>query len=76
MSPFEVFHGHKPSQPLDLIPISPHASLSDSAEAFVQLHNLHIEINQVEASNSSYKLRVDVISNTLNVILGLCYDSN
>jgi hypothetical protein len=62
MSPFEVVHGYKPRKPLDLIPMSPHASVSMSAEAFAQhLHNLHIEINkQLEVSNASYKLRADL----------------
>jgi transposase InsO family protein len=62
MSPFEVVHGYKPRKPLDLIPMSPHASVSMSAEAFAQhLHDLHIEINkQLEASNASYKLRADL----------------
>jgi len=46
MSPFKVVHGYKPRKPLDFIPMSPHASVSVSAEAFVQhLHDLHIEIN-------------------------------
>jgi hypothetical protein len=62
MSPFEVVHGYKPRKPLDLIPMSPHASVSMSAEAFSQyLHDLHIEINkQLEASNASYKLRANL----------------
>jgi hypothetical protein len=62
MSPFEVVHGYKSRKPLDLIPMSPHASVSMSAEAFAQhLHDLHIEINkQLEASNASYKLRADL----------------
>ncbi|KAG2717126.1 hypothetical protein I3760_03G158500 [Carya illinoinensis] len=62
MSPFEVVHGYKPRKPLDLIPMSPHASVSMSAEAFAQhLHDLHFEINkQLEASNASYKLRADL----------------
>ncbi|KAF5470834.1 hypothetical protein F2P56_011322 [Juglans regia] len=41
MSAFEVVHGYKPRKPLDLIPMSPHAHVSVSAEAFVQhLHDL------------------------------------
>ena len=62
MSPFEVVHGYKPRKPLDPIPMSPHAHVSVSAEAFVQhLHDLHVEINkQLEASNASYKLQADL----------------
>jgi transposase InsO family protein len=62
MSPFEVVCGYKPRKPLDLILMTPHASVSMSTEAFAQhLHELHIEINkQLEASNASYKLRVDL----------------
>lgn len=62
MSPFEVVRGYKPMKPLDLILMTPHASVSMSTEAFAQhLHELHIEINkQLEASNASYKLRADL----------------
>ena len=33
-SPFEVVHGYTPRKPLDLLPISPHVRISESAEAF------------------------------------------
>ena len=33
-SPFEIVHGYKPRKPLDLIPLSIHARISESAESF------------------------------------------
>ena len=33
-SPFKVVHGYTPRKPLDLLPISPHVRISESAEAF------------------------------------------
>ena len=33
-SPFEVVHGYTPRKPLDLLPMSPHVRISESAEAF------------------------------------------
>lgn len=46
-SPFEIIYGYKPRKTLDLIPMSPHASISMSAETFVHhFHDLHIEINK------------------------------
>ncbi|CAA3008078.1 DNA RNA polymerases superfamily [Olea europaea subsp. europaea] len=62
MSPFEAVHEYKPREPLDLIPMSPQARASVSAEAFAQhLRDLHIEINkQLEASNAQYKLQADL----------------
>ncbi|XP_035540116.1 uncharacterized protein LOC108983558 [Juglans regia] len=62
MGPFEVVHGYNPRKLLDPILMSLHASVSASIKAFVQhFHDSHIEINkQHEASNASYKLRVDL----------------
>ncbi|CAA2989752.1 V-type proton ATPase subunit a3 [Olea europaea subsp. europaea] len=62
VNPFEVVHSYKSRRPLDLIPMSPHASVSLSAGAFVyHLHDLYTEINeQLEARNASYKLQVDL----------------
>jgi hypothetical protein len=34
MSPFEVVHGYKPRKPLDVLPMSLHAKVSESAESF------------------------------------------
>ena len=33
-SPFEVVHGYTPRKPLDLLPMSPHVRIFESAEAF------------------------------------------
>ncbi|XP_022896340.1 uncharacterized protein LOC111410306 [Olea europaea var. sylvestris] len=61
LNPFEVVYSYKSRRPLDLILMSPHASVLLSAEAFVyHLHNLHIEINkQHDASHALYKLQAD-----------------
>lgn len=61
LNPFEVVHSYKSRRPLELIPMSLHASVLLSAEVFVyHLHDLHIEINkQHDASNALYKLQVD-----------------
>jgi hypothetical protein len=61
ISPFEVVHGYPPRKPLDLLPMSPHVRVSESAEAFAQhLHDLHHEIrNKIQASNFQYKIHVD-----------------
>ena len=46
-SPFEVVHGYTPRKPLDLLPMSPHVRISESAEAFVRhIHDLHNEIRK------------------------------
>uniref|UniRef100_A0A2N9H1M6 Integrase catalytic domain-containing protein n=1 Tax=Fagus sylvatica TaxID=28930 RepID=A0A2N9H1M6_FAGSY len=54
ISPFEVVHGYPPRKPLDLLPMSPHVRVSESAEAFAQhLHDLHHEIrNKIQASTA------------------------
>jgi hypothetical protein len=45
MSPFEVVHGYKPRRPLDLLPMSPHARVFESAVEFAsRMHDLHQEI--------------------------------
>uniref|UniRef100_A0A2N9H5T6 Reverse transcriptase n=1 Tax=Fagus sylvatica TaxID=28930 RepID=A0A2N9H5T6_FAGSY len=61
ISPFEVVHGYPPRKPLDLLPMSPHVRVSESAEAFAQhLHDLHHEIrNKIQASNFQYKIHAD-----------------
>ena len=33
-SPFEVMHGYTPRKPLDLLPMSPHVRVPESAETF------------------------------------------
>ena len=46
-SPFEVVHGCTPRKPLDLLPMSPHVRISESAEAFARhIHDLHNEIRK------------------------------
>ena len=40
-------HGYTPRKPLDLLPMSPHVRISESAEAFARLiHDLHNEIRK------------------------------
>ena len=53
-SPFEVVHGYITRKPLDLLPMSPHVRISESAEAFAQhIHDLHNEIRKkIWVSNS------------------------
>uniref|UniRef100_A0A2N9HIT5 Reverse transcriptase n=1 Tax=Fagus sylvatica TaxID=28930 RepID=A0A2N9HIT5_FAGSY len=56
ISPFEVVHGYPPRKPLDLLPMSPHVRVSESAEAFAQhLHDLHHEIrNKIQANTDPH----------------------
>ena len=62
MSPFEVVNGYKPRKPLNLLPMSIHARVSESAESFGRrIQDLHIEITkQIQESNAQYKLQVDL----------------
>jgi hypothetical protein len=62
MSPFEVVHGYKPRKPLDLLSMSIHARVSESAEFFARrIQDLHIEITKhIQASNAQYKLQADL----------------
>uniref|UniRef100_A0A2N9HNF0 RNA-directed DNA polymerase n=1 Tax=Fagus sylvatica TaxID=28930 RepID=A0A2N9HNF0_FAGSY len=61
MSPFEVVHGYKARKPLDLLPMSPHVRMSESAEAFARhVHDLHKDIsNRIHSSNTRYKVQAD-----------------
>ena len=46
-SPFEFVHGYTPRKPLDLLPMSPHVRIFESAEVFAQhIHDLHNEIRK------------------------------
>ena len=46
-NPFEVMHGYTPRKPLDLLPMSPHVRIFESAEAFARhIHDLHNEIRK------------------------------
>ena len=50
-SPFEVVHGYTPRKPLNLLPMSPHVRISESAEAFARhIHDLHNEIRKKKFS--------------------------
>jgi len=47
MSPFEVLHGYKLRKPIDLILVTHHPRISESASAFISyVHDLHEEINK------------------------------
>ncbi|GFZ18557.1 hypothetical protein Acr_27g0002960 [Actinidia rufa] len=61
MSPFEVVHGFKPRKPVDLLPMSPHTRVSESAESFARhIRELHDEIRKViNDSNFQYKFQAD-----------------
>ena len=45
---FEVVHGYTPRKPLDLLPMSPHVRISESAKVFAarHIHDLHNEIRK------------------------------
>ena len=61
MSPFEVVHGFKPRKPVDLLPMSPHTRVSESAESFARhIRELHDEIRKViNDNNFQYKFQAD-----------------
>ncbi|GFZ19564.1 hypothetical protein Acr_28g0002690 [Actinidia rufa] len=61
MSPFEVVHGFKPRKSIDLLPMSPHTRVSESAESFARhIRELHDEIRKViNDSNFQYKFQAD-----------------
>jgi hypothetical protein len=61
-SSFKVVHGYKPRKPLDLLPMSLHARVSELVESFARrIQDLHIEITkQIQASNAQYKLQADL----------------
>jgi len=47
MSPFEIVHGYKLKKPIDLIPMTQHPRVSESASAFAShIHDLHREISK------------------------------
>ena len=60
--PFKVIHGYKPRKPLDLLPMSIHARVSESTKYFAQkIHDLRTEITKhIQVSNAQYKLRADL----------------
>ena len=60
-SPFEVVHGYTPKKRLNLLPMSLHVRISESAKAFARcIHDLHNEIRKnIQVSNSQYKIHAD-----------------
>ena len=43
MSPFEVIHGYKPRKPLNLLPMSTRARVSELAKSFARrVQDLHV----------------------------------
>ena len=62
MIPFKVIHDYKPRKPLDLLPMSIHARVSELAKYFAQkIHDLRTEITkQIQASNTQCKLRANL----------------
>lgn len=62
LSPFEIVHGYRPTKPLDLVPLSPHVRVSESAETFAQhIHDLHHDILKTLHDNyHQYTLHADL----------------
>ena len=62
MNPLEVVHGYKPRKPLNLLPISLHARVSESAKSFAcRIQDLRIEITkQIQATKAQYKLQANL----------------
>ena len=61
-SPFEIVTGFKPRQPIDLIPMTHHSRVSDSASAFAShIRVLHEEIREKIIKNTvDYKASADL----------------
>jgi len=61
-SPFEVLHDYRPRKPIDLIPMTHHRRVSESASAFAShIHDLHKEISKkIQESNAQYKSCADL----------------
>ena len=61
-SPREIVYDFRPRQLINLIPISDHIRVSDSASSFASyVHDLHKEVmDKIAQSNASYKLRANV----------------
>ena len=59
----EIIYGFRLRKPLDLIPISDHYRVSESAFLFAShMHDLHKKISEkIAQSNANYKLRADVL---------------
>ena len=54
-------HGYTPRMPLNLLPMSPHVRIFESAEAFARyIHDLRNEIRKkIQVSNSQYKIHAN-----------------
>jgi len=49
MSPFEVVYGYKPRKPIDLVSMTQHPKVSESASIFAShIHHLHKEIMPID----------------------------
>ena len=61
MSPFEVVHSYKLRKPIDLIPMTHHPRVSESAFVFVlHVHNLLKAISKkIQYNNAHYKSHID-----------------
>ena len=62
MSPFEIVHGYKLKKPIDLIPMTQHPRVSESASAFAShIHDLHKEITKkIQKNKVQYKSYADL----------------
>ena len=61
LNPFEIVTGRRPKKPVDLVPMSIHARVSESVESFAKhIRSLHDSIHQrLEVNNEQYKCMVD-----------------
>ena len=60
MSPFEVVHDYKLRKPIDLILMTHHSRVSESASTSY-VHNLHKEINnKIQYNNAHYKSYINL----------------
>jgi len=62
MSLFEVVHGYKPKKSIDLIFMTHHPTVSESASAFAShIHDLHKKISKkIQESNTQNKFYADL----------------
>jgi hypothetical protein len=69
-SSFEVVHGYKPRKPLDLLPMSLYARVSELVESFARrIQDLHIEITkQIQASNAQYNFKLIYIDDIMSLM--------
>jgi len=62
ISPFEVVHGYKPRKPIDLIRMTQHPRVSESASAFASHIRdlLKVISKKIQESNAQYKSYADL----------------